>query len=149
MKPTNKGAPERGPFRSPYGTCFRNALASMLDLDIDEVPEFSMGLSIPDRNKRRREQVREAREWLAARGKTVWWFPLRARTVAEALRVVNRTNPGLRWMLHGATAWKGLNHTVCCLGDAVEFSPGVDVDIIGPSWPDRTHFGVFVLGDRL
>ena len=55
--------------------------------------------------------------------------------MAEALRRFGSLNKGQRYGLYGGTAWKGLNHTVCCLGEAVEFSPGVGVDIVGPAWP--------------
>ena len=149
MKPTNEGAPPRGPFRGQFGTCFRHAIAALLDLDINEVPMFDMGLSIPDRTKRRHAQMAETREWLAERGKTVYWAPIPAQNLAQALAYVNYYNPGMRYAIYGATAWKGLNHTVCCKGDAVEFSPGVGVDILGPAQPEGTHYHVWIVTDLL
>ena len=149
MKPTNEGAPPRGPFRGQFGACFRHAIAALLDLPIGEVPMFDMGLSIPDRAKRRREQMRETREWLAPQGRTVWWFPIRAATLAEALQKIGSFNPDMRYFIYGATAWKGLNHTVCCLGNAVEFSPGIGVDILGPAWPECTHYHVWIIAEKL
>ena len=149
MKFTNEGAPPRGPFRGQFGTCFRHALAAALDMEIGEVPDFSQGLAIPDRTARRHEQMREVREWLEGMDKTILWFPLDVRTVAEALQLFGSHNRGQRYGLYGGTAWKGLNHTVCCLGEAVEFSPGVGVDIVCPAWPERKQFHVWVIGVKL
>ena len=105
--------------------------------------------SVPDRTKRRHAQMAETREWLATRGKTVYWSPIRAKTLAQALGIMNHYNPGLRYAIYGATAWRGLNHTVCCKGDAVEFSPGIGVDILGPAQPEGTHYHVWVVTDLL
>lgn len=132
-----------------YGDCHRAAVATILDLDIRDVPHFADGGPDGPLFKKRE------REFLAAiglvpidsvyKGHPDWHGP------ALILHVIGDLNPGVPYILAGADA-TGENHSVVCLGDRIVHDPSPDKPgIVGPcadGWYWITFFGALRLDRR-
>lgn len=111
-----------------YGDCHRAALASLLDLPIEQVPHFMDGLS-PDEG-----EAFETRqdEFLNSRGLDCIRFPVQAESLGETCYAANVWNPDKLFLLGGESK-NGVGHTVVAGKDGVVHDPALDNSgIIGP-----------------
>ena len=84
---------------------------------------------------------------------TVWPFSFKAGSIDEVLSYVGARNPDSRYLIMGGTKHRGINHSVCALGDRIEWDPSPSAEkgntIVSGMWPDRTAYAVIVVGLRL
>lgn len=116
------------------GDCHRTALACLVDLEPADVPhfaelswDFGRGTFVDDGETFNRLVA----EWLASAGLStvcvVYGCPLE-----DVLRTQGLTNPGTYYLLGGQSR-NGVNHTVVCLEDRIEWDPAIDGSgIVGP-----------------
>jgi hypothetical protein len=132
LKQRNRHKPKEG----IYGDCHRAAIASILELPLDGVPNFGEGL--PD-NK---EFQRREREWLLSRGLVPISVPYRA-DLEYVLKATKVQNPGVYYLLGGQSR-TGVGHTVVCFEDEIVFDPSIDDSgIIGPFEDDGLYWLTF------
>lgn len=134
------------PNAGTWGDCHRAAVATVLDLPLDAVPHFWEGGPDPVEFKRRE------REFLASKGLVgIDLVYAGADTNPEIiLLVVGGMNPGVPYLLGGATA-RGVNHVVVCVGEDVVHDPSDTGGIVGPcddGWYWITFFGALYLDSR-
>lgn len=100
-----------------WGDCHRAALASLLDLPINDVPHFCDG-GPPDWPERERA-------WLAGRGMLFLLGVVPVVSQSDALRYASLINPqpSQHFILSGASSADGLNHSVVCRGERVVHDP--------------------------
>lgn len=124
LKQRNRHNPENG----VYGDCHRAALASLLDLQLDDVPHFMHGLG-PDDG----ETFNRAQEvFLRTRGLTPIVFAISADTLDIVLEQCEIWNPGVYYLLGGESA-NDCGHTVVAGCGKIVHDPSRDnVGIIGP-----------------
>jgi hypothetical protein len=127
------------PRRGVFGDCYRACIAHILGVARHEVPHFGAH----GRNQNEATQV--AREWLAARGLTIFecWADDRTR-LSTILDAYSRQNPGAPIILHGEAAMKGgeINHAVVMLNGEISYDPSgagvcgpaIQTDNEGASW---------------
>lgn len=124
-----------------YGDCHRAALASLLDLPIDGVPNLMHGLAQGE------GEIFQARqkEFLDARGFVAVQLPIQADDLKTACNAANVWNPGLLFLLGGESA-SGCGHTVVADGTGIVHDPHPDdVGIVGPM-EDGCFWVTYVLG---
>lgn len=106
-----------------YGDCLRACIATVLDLDAEQVPHFA------DMGATGVEAVASARRWLADRGLTIAAFAFPgSETLSDVLEYMGEMNPGVTWLLFGSTARPGEpctggDHVNVCQGGAVVHDP--------------------------
>jgi hypothetical protein len=126
MRPTKqlfRHAPDQG----IWGDCERAAWATILDLDINDVPHFfDGGCSTED-------AMRKEREFESSLGLYHVALPFVASNGLDAvLSSVGHNNPNAEYLLMGQSK-TGCNHTVVCRGSAIIHDPSLDdAGIIGP-----------------
>jgi len=108
---------QHDPVKDIWGDCHRAALASVLNLPLNDVPHFCKG-GAPDWRDRERA-------WLASRGLLPVLLAIPGADQGEALRYASAVNPapGQHFILSGTSAVDGLNHSVVCLGERVAHDP--------------------------
>jgi len=134
------------PGKGVYGDCVRTAIACLLDLERDEVPQFNDGVagwSAAERD----EVISRVREYLAPR-RTLWCFERSSQEPREVRRWVARRNPECTYLLLGGTKHEEINHLVLCQGEEVVWNTCRNADIVSGLWPDRDIFDVWVIGER-
>jgi hypothetical protein len=111
-----------------WGDCERAAWATVLDLDIEQVPHFFDGGCSTE------EAVRREREFEATLGLYHVALPFVSDNGLDAvLASVNHNNPKVEYLLCG-TSKTGCNHTVVCRGNAIVHDPSLNNSgIIGPA----------------
>ena len=113
------------PEQGEYGDCYRTALASLLDLDRDIVPNF--GEHYDDTGA----FFRCVETWLNARGLHLVEIPYKA-SLADLLAAQQATNPRAYYLLSGMSD-RGLNHSVIACGGGMIFDPHPDdTGLVGP-----------------
>lgn len=113
--------PEKGEF----GDCHRTAIACILDIPRDEVPNFGEFYGIPGAFHA------AERQFLASRGlalvNVVFQAPL-----DQVLMTMGATNPDAYYLL-GGTSRTGVGHSVVGLGGQIIWDPSIDdAGIVGP-----------------
>lgn len=123
LKQRNRHQPEEGVF----GDCHRAAIASVLDLSLDDVPHFF------DKGVSGEIAARSEEAWLAARGLAPVRVACNETLVLGAiLDAAGKINPGACYLLSGKSK-SGCNHTVVCRDEQIVHDPSQDdVGIIGP-----------------
>lgn len=105
-----------------YGDCLRACIATVMDLDTEQVPHFA------DMAATGQEALASARRWLASRGFTVACFALPgSEPLADVLVYMEEMNPTVTWLLFGSTAPLGTPptnlHVSVCQGGRVVHDP--------------------------
>lgn len=125
-----------------WGDCHRAAVASVLELTLDDVPHFCEGGGSQETSTKRE------REWLATRGLVPISISINQDiALDDVLSFVERINPGIVFVL-GGTSRTGCNHSVVCTNGKIAHDPGLDdPGIVGPCddgfyW--LTFFGAIV-----
>lgn len=108
-----KHDPEAG----TYGDCLRACVASMLDLDPEQVPHFAHDAADA-------EIVNERmRAFLATRGLAPWWTHYDPNLTREALlETLAESGPGVPFLLFGRTGNDG-DHVIICKDGEVVHDP--------------------------
>lgn len=123
-----------------YGDCHRAAIASILELSLDDVPHFCDLTLFPS------DWVLHERKWLHARGLTTITQVYEGR-LEDVLNSVGGLNPDTYYIL-GGTSKTGCGHSVvACNGEIVHDPSLTDAGIIGPmsdGWYWVTFFGVSI-----
>ena len=137
------------PRKGEFGDCLRACLASLLDMEMEDVPAFAEGMtysSVPNM----RVYLGRVREWLDGTGRAMWVIVLPVAKRDDVLGMIGNLNPNQRWVLVGGSRATGINHAVCCRGDVIEHDPSelTGPNIRGPLWPDRKVFGAIFFGER-
>ena len=106
------------PENSQYGDCLRAALASILELDTLNVPHFVHDDAPAE------IVIQRMRDYLSETGMTLFLaaYPGDGRALDSFLADMNQINPGLHYMLVGATS-DGGPHVVVCCGDQIVHNP--------------------------
>ncbi len=121
------------PSNGKYGDCQRAAIASILSLDVQQVPHFLDGDPSSEVFNAR------LREFLAPRGLSLFAIPFDT-DIDSVLRSVGGMNPGVPYMLVGESP-RGVNHVVICQDDAVIHDPHPsNAGLIGPSKGDGYYW---------
>ena len=142
---------EHWPRQGRAGDCLRTALACILHQPLEAVPNFAQGLRAAngDSFKIALERVRA---YLGTQH-TVWPFSFRASDLDAVLGHVGTLNPEDRYIVMGGTKHRGINHAVCALGTQIEWDPSPSAEktntIVSGMWPERTAYGILVVGVRL
>lgn len=113
------------PAEGRWGDCHRAAVASALDLALDDVPHFGDGGA--DAGLFRQREV----EWFEAQGLTPLQVPFQG-DLEGILQTVGSLNPGVCYLL-GGNSKIGAGHTVVCVGAEIVHDPSPDENgIVGP-----------------
>lgn len=109
-----------------FGDCHRAAIASVLDLPLDEVPHFAAD------NPDGASFERRAKDWLRSRGLVPINVAYSGDDMPLMFRSVKSMNPGVYYLLGGRSR-TGVNHTVVCLDDAIVHDPSpTEAGVVGP-----------------
>lgn len=137
LKQRNRHRPDEG----IYGDCHRAAIASILELPLDDVPHFL------EDNCDSVEFAKREREFLVSRGivPISIAFDCDLPSVFMTLRYLN---PTIYYILGGESR-TGVNHSVVCRGGEVVHDPSLNnAGIVGPCKPDGhywvTYFGAAI-----
>lgn len=135
IKQRNRHDPENG----VYGDCHRAALASLLDLPIDDVPHFMEGLGPKDGEIFNRLQE----QFLRSHGLTPVIFAI-SGTLETVLEQCEVWNPGQLYLLGGESR-SGFGHTVIAGSGKIVHDPHPkEVGIVGPM--DDGYYWITYLG---
>ena len=151
MTPVKQQHAAHRPQKGDIGDCLEACLASQLDLPVSSVPKLAEGLDYYT-EANIGEFLKRARAWLATMGISLWGQWLRADSLEQALEIQGRINPGLRYILCGASRTEGVNHAVCARGGEIEHDPHPRPEITGirgPLWPHRKVFGILVVRETV
>lgn len=126
MKPVKQLFLHR-PEQGIYGDCERAAWATILDLDILDVPHFFEGGCSAN------EAVKRQRAFEATLGLYHITLPFCVDAGVEGvLAAMGYNNPNAEYLLVGQSR-NGTNHTVVCRGDKIVHDPALDNSgIVGP-----------------
>lgn len=140
MKPL-KQRNHHDPANGIYGDCHRAAIASILELSLDDVPHFCDPTQFPEN-----EWVKHERAWLHSRGLTTITQVYDGR-LCDVLHSVGQLNPDTHAILGGKSR-TGCGHSVViCNGEIVHDPSLTDSGIVGPmsdGWYWVTFFGTAV-----
>jgi len=106
-----------------YGDCLRACVATIMDLDAEDVPHFA------DLGATADEAIASARRWLGDRGLTVACFAFPGDlALSEVLEYMGQTNPTVTWLLFGSTGHpdmigSGGDHVNVCQGGKIVHDP--------------------------
>lgn len=121
LKQRNHHRPDEG----VYGDCHRAAIASILELPIDDVPHFCDPTQYPT------DWVKHERAWLLARG-LVQITAIYAGELQDVLYSVSQLNPDTYCIL-GGTSRTGCGHSVVAFNGEIVHDPSLtDAGIVGP-----------------
>lgn len=119
-----------------YGDCVRACVATILDLDAEDVPHFYHD------NPTGEVGMERMREWLRERGLAPFVTGYPPDPLAEVLGYMNTVNPHVPYMLFGGTG--DGDHVVVCIGGKIVHNPAwYGCSIIEP--PSIGHWQVVVL----
>lgn len=124
MKPLQQRF-KHNPDEGVYGDCHRACIASLLELELDDVPHFGEG------NPPHEEFNRRVADFLKSRDLVSVGAPY--QTSLEFLFECQKiTNPGAFYLL-GGTSKTGVNHTVIGFEDKIVHDPSISQSgIVGP-----------------
>lgn len=121
LKQRNRHEPEKG----IYGDCHRAALASVLEMSLDDVPHFCDPTHFP------KDWVKHERDWLRDHGFT----PITAMFQGDletVLYTIAHLNPDTYCIL-GGTSRNGCGHSVIAYNGEIVHDPSLDDSgIVGP-----------------
>lgn len=125
MKPQHQ-AFKSDPDNGVVGDCLRTCIASILDMDRDDVPHFADPIVHIEIN-----------EWLAPQGLYFVDLPFQSNTLHDLLKCFAHYNPDLHYLLCVKGA-NGTGHVVVCKNDKVVMDPDPKSTIVGSldRWPD-------------
>lgn len=138
MTPVNQQFRHNPP--ETYGDCHRASLASLLDLSIEEVPNFMHGLGPADGEIFQRLQD----EFLRARGLESITVPI-ACELDQVFAAANNWCPGKMFLL-GGEADRGVGHTVVAGADGVIHDPHPSKVGIHRPMSDGFYWITFIVG---
>ncbi len=134
VKQRNRHLPEEG----VYGDCHRAAYASIMELDLDEVPHFF------DCDRSWEEARPLFREFWDRHGIMELMVPYRAE-LEKVLEEQERRLPGVPFILTGQSR-NLCNHSVVACGGKIVHDPSLDdIGIIGPSWPEGIYWVTYIV----
>lgn len=145
MKPQmmlNNHDPENG----EWGDCDRACLASILEMDPEDVPHFYEGASNDQESPENFEFWFRRRQWLRQQGWDVIPHSL-ARPLDDILLDAEALDAYRYWLLIGKSR-TGVAHTVVCLGGEIIHDPSpVGAGIVGPLETDDglEYYGTEIL----
>jgi hypothetical protein len=126
------------PAAGAVGDTNRAALATVLDLPIDEVPHFSAEHRTPT------DAWAAERDWLAERDLVRINIAYPGNTsIGEIMVAVAMLNPGIYHLLTGVDR-QGFGRTVICVNGRVAFDPGHDDDGVVRATPDGMFWVSFI-----
>ena len=120
---------EHLPAEGCWGDCHRAAIASVLELDLDQVPHF--GEAGPSAEEFRRREI----EFLASHGIRPIAIPFLAteQGPGPVLNLIGEINGDDFVYLLGGKSRHGLNHSVVCVGRVIAHDPSnTNAGIVGP-----------------
>lgn len=118
-----KHAPEEG----TYGDCLRACVATILDLNTEDVPHFYHDDCAPEEGNQR------LRDWLAKRGLGAYWVGYPGDiSVDEIITSVSENGQGIPFILYGETAYGGQHVVVCRDGKKVHDPAWAAAPFVGP-----------------
>ncbi len=130
------------PANGIYGDCARTAIACMLEVPRDDVPHFYEFDGDPDFYKKMDAWLRDhglARVSMAFNGDD---------GLNSVLSCIGHLNPGLRFLLVGASK-TGVNHVVICQDGKIDHDPSITQSgIVGPCEPDGFYWMEFFTPTR-
>lgn len=133
QKQSNFHKPEEG----IYGDCHRTAIACLLDLPRDSVPNWVDESGLDGERFYELETT-----WLQNQGITKFLVAYSFETLTELLEYMGQWFPNLYYIL-GGTSRNNINHSVIGLGGCIDWDPAIDDSgIIGPM--DDGYFWVTV-----
>jgi hypothetical protein len=129
-----KHEPEAG----TYGDCLRACVATILDLNTEDVPHFFHdGCEGEEGNQR-------LREWLATRQLAPFWSAYAGDLdAAEIMTEIAVSNPTVPFILYGETAYGGQHVVVCRSGKKVHDPAWIATPFSGPG--PHGHWIVLVI----
>jgi hypothetical protein len=118
-----KHDPENG----TYGDCVRAVVASLMDMDTEDVPHFY------GNGEDGTAGMKALADWLRPQGFVPFWSAFDGSIPLEQiLASMQIQNPDVYYMLNGAQACGG-SHVVVCRGDRIVHDPAwIKSPIIGP-----------------
>lgn len=129
------------PANGVWGDCHRAAIASILELELDEVPHFY------DEGRTAPEAEQLEREFLASRGLVPITFTSQSDLDAM-LRWIAHYNPGTCHLLGGQSR-NGVMHTVICCDGQIVHDPSLDQSgIVGPQ-PGTEYYWLTFFGSAI
>jgi hypothetical protein len=138
VKQRNLHKPDEG----IYGDCHRAVIASLLELEIEEVPHF--GDEAPDG----REFYRRVREFLLTKDLIDVNIVYNAE-LSGVLKVMKSMNPGLYYILGGLSK-TGVDHSVICFEDEIVHDPSINQSgIVGPCKNDGLYWVTFLVSSEI
>lgn len=134
QKQANLHKPEEG----IYGDCYRTAIACLLDLDRDDVPNWA------EESKMDKDIFWALQnKWLAEQRLAMFSVGFNFESLKAFQEYMQEYYPTLYYILDG-TSKNGTNHSVIGLGGSIHWDPAIDNSgIIGPM--DDGNFWVSVL----
>ena len=102
------------------GSCFRACIASLIDHDLEDVPNFYKGIDPGDPVPA--EVSKWVRDWMRSRGLALVGFPFKVDKADELIRSVCRAHPGQAFILAGQSN-KGIDHAIIIRDGAVWHDP--------------------------
>lgn len=137
MKPL-KQRYRHDPDNGVYGDCHRTAIATILELERDDVPHFAHDFPTAEEFHRRAEEFLNSRGW---RSVTIPYCA-EPRDVMNAIGGVNGDD--CVYLLSGVSP-RGTKHTVVCRGSDFFSDPALDGgDLVGPC-KDGYTFATFIV----
>lgn len=142
--------PQTQKYKSPdasghSGDCYRTALASLLDMDRDDVPHF---YDLPAGCLPETLKAADAwrRRWLRENGYDLVNISLCAEDPTQAMEALSRTSPqGMRYLLIGESK-NGCGHAVIVRDGEIEHDPSQDQSgIVGPDPSSGCYWAEFVV----
>ena len=140
MKPV-KQRYRHDPANGVWGDCHRACIASMLDLELDQVPHFGDGGPSDIEFMRRVDQFLATLDM----AQVFFAFPTDIDHVHQVMRV---SNPGIYWILGGKST-TGCAHSVICLDDKIVHDPSLnDAGIVAPCDEDGCYSVTVIVHQR-
>lgn len=122
------------PEAGQYGDCQRAAIATVLQIPIDQVPHFGEGG--PDSGA----FFERVRQFLQTKQLGLFSIPFQNCPLEDILRMMDTNNPCVIYMLSGMSP-RGVNHVVVCKGGEIIHDPHPSNDrLVGPC--DDGHWWV-------
>lgn len=120
-----------------YGDCHRAAIASILELDLDEVPHFADGWPTGE------VFMNREREFLLSRGLIPIYTPYKVSTLEEIKEVTTVLHPNIYYLI-GGTSRYGTAHTVVGLNGEIAHDPSLVNRHRWPTQRQRMYLAYFL-----